>query len=75
MDNHNEHGEHTAHGMACKCPHHKVIPILVIILGLEFLFAELNVLTWAFVNVTWPILIIIAGVVKLNSSNCNCIPK
>ena len=56
-------------GMVCKCGrHHKVIPILVILMGLAFLSRRVNVLTWGFVGVTWPILVIIGGVMKLCGS-------
>ncbi len=79
MDNNMEHAEHQEAGMAkgktCHCGHHKVMPILVIILGLEFLLAEVNVLTWGFVNITWPILLIIFGFYKLMSGKCNCCAK
>jgi len=62
-------------GKVCRCGHHKVLPILAIILGLEFFFAEINVLTWAFVNVTWPILLVIAGVMGLMKGRCACCAK
>lgn len=70
------HGEHPEHqgpmmqGKTCSCNHHKVMPTLVILFGLAFLLAEVNVLTWGFVNITWPILIIIFGITKLVRCNC-----
>lgn len=60
-------------GMACKCPHHKVVPWLVIAIGVDFLLGAVNVLTWSFVYITWPILLIVAGIVKLN--RCGCCSK
>jgi hypothetical protein len=83
MENNMEHGAEEMKGKTCSCGaggkcgcgHHKVIPILIIILGLAFLLAQVNVLTWAFVGVTWPILIIIAGCVKLMGSSCKCCGK
>ena len=81
MDNHmpETHGEHhdmpMGQGKTCHCVHHKVGPILVIIVGLEFFFAEINVLTWGFVNVTWPILVVIWGIVMLSGRNCRCCDK
>lgn len=62
-----EHG--TSRGendTVCRHPQHRVIPILAIIIGLEFFLAEIGVLTWEFVNVTWPLLLIIAGIVGLS---------
>jgi hypothetical protein len=61
-----------AQGKTCKCGHHKATPILVILLGLEFFLGEVGALNWGFVNVTWPILVIIAGVVMLVSRTCKC---
>ena len=78
MENHTEHGAEHSEPMkdktcgSCNCGHHKIVPILIIILGLEFLLAQINVLTWAFVNVTWPIVIIIVGVMKLMKGSCKC---
>lgn len=62
-------------GKTCNCTHHKVIPILVILFGLEFLLATVGVFTWNFVDVTWPILVIIAGCVKLFGRTCKCCAK
>ena len=56
----------------CGCGHHKVMPILIILLGLAFLLAQLNILTWAAVNILWPILVIIAGVMMLVNGCCKC---
>lgn len=57
-------------GKTCGCPHHKIFPILVILFGLDFLLATLGVLTWGFVNVTWPILLILVGCMKLMKCGC-----
>ncbi len=70
---HDEHHEAAAPaGAACRCAHHAVVPVLAIILGLEFFFAEIGVLTWGFVNVTWPLLIVIAGIAALTNRRCAC---
>jgi hypothetical protein len=55
-------------GKTCNCGHHKVFPILVILFGLAFLLGALNILTWSFVGIAWPILVIIAGASKF----CKC---
>ncbi len=57
-------------GMVCKCPHHKVIPWLVILIGVDFLLGAVGVLTWSFVDITWPIILIIGGVMKLGMCKC-----
>ncbi len=60
-------------GMVCKCPHHRTIPWLIILIGVDFLLGAMNVLTWSFVDITWPILVIIVGIIKL--MRCNCCSK
>jgi hypothetical protein len=60
-------------GKVCKCPHHSAMPWLIILIGGDFLLAALGVLTWSFTNITWPILLIIIGIVKL--VHCNCCSK
>ena len=60
-----------AEGKMCGCGHHKVTPWLVVLFGLDFFLAAVGVLTWGFVNVTWPILVIIAGCTKM----CGCCSK
>lgn len=56
----------------CTCKHHKVLPVLIILFGLTFLLGSLNILTMGAVNVIWPVLIIIAGVMKLMKGRCKC---
>jgi hypothetical protein len=60
-------------GMTCKCPHHKIMPILVILFGLDFLLFATGTLSGMFVSVSWPILVIIAGCMKL--FKCGCCSK
>lgn len=59
-------------GMMCKCPHHKVIPLLVLLFGLDFLFGALHWVSTGFVSVTWPILVVAVGVMKLMKGACKC---
>ncbi len=56
----------------CGCPHHKVLPIFVVLLGLLFLLRALGVVTMHFVDVGWPILVIAAGLTKMFSHKCRC---
>jgi len=81
MENNSEHGAGEmkdktcncgACGGHCGCMHHKIVPILIVLLGLEFLLAQVSVLSWNFVDVTWPILVMIAGIVKLFGGSCKC---
>ncbi len=57
-------------GGKCTCSHHKVIPILVTLFGLVFLLGDLNILTTDFVNLAWPVLVIVGGLMKLKSCKC-----
>ena len=58
----------------CKCSHHKVVPVLVILLGLVFLLQALNIITAGFAMIMWPIVIIAIGVMMImkNSGMCKC---
>ena len=62
-------------GKTCGCGCHKGFPILVILFGLVFLLSALNVVTMAFVGIAWPILVIIAGLMKLMKGKCGCCAK
>jgi hypothetical protein len=55
-------------GGSCGC--HKLFPIVVILFGLLFLLGALNIVTWWFVDVAWPILVIIVGIKKLMKCGC-----
>lgn len=68
-----EEGKMEGKGMVCKCPHHMAIPWLIILIGVDFLLGAISVLTWNFVDITWPILLIIAGIIKL--AHCKCCSK
>lgn len=56
----------------CKCPHHKVFPILIVLFGLTFLLGALGVLTEGAVSIIWPLIVIIAGLKKLGKGMCKC---
>jgi hypothetical protein len=59
----------------CSCGHHKVMPVLVIIVGIAFLLSYLNILAWSATNIIWPIAIIIFGCMKLAKGKCTCCQK
>ena len=59
-------------GEKCYCPHHKVVPIFVVLLGLLFLLNAFNVFNPMFVSVAWPILVIAAGLTKMFEHKCTC---
>lgn len=57
---------------SCPCPHHKVVPFLIVLIGLTFLLRALDVLSVSFVSVAWPILLILIGLNKLARGMCKC---
>ena len=59
-------------GMKCPCPHHGVFPALVILFGLLFLGGNLSWWGMGLVDLGWPILVILAGLMKLSSRMCKC---
>lgn len=71
MDNPNVMNE----GKVCKCPHHKVVPLMILLIGIDLFFGSVGWLSAAFVNVSWPILLIIAGATKLAKGACKCCAK
>ena len=59
----------------CSCNHHKIVPVLFIIVGLAFLLSDLHILTWGAANLIWPIALIVFGVMKLSKGKCGCCQK
>lgn len=57
---------------ACRCVHHKVVPILIILFGLVFLLGTLGYLDANIARIAWPTIIILVGLVKLFSGSCKC---
>ena len=56
----------------CKCPHHSMLPLLVIAFGAVFLLGQWNILTMAAVNTLWPLIVIAVGIMKLMGKKCKC---
>ena len=56
----------------CPCPHHKVVPALIVLFGLAFLLQACNILSADTVAITWPIIVIVGGFVKMFSHKCKC---
>ncbi len=62
-------------GKKCGCPHHRMVPVFVILFGLLFLFNVLGLVSAYAVAITWPIIVIATGLTKLTSSRCRCCPN
>lgn len=56
----------------CKCMHHKMVPALVAAIGLVFLLKALEIFSVATADILWPILLMLAGLIKMTSGNCKC---
>lgn len=63
--------ECSANGM-CKCPHHKMVPLCITLIGLAFFLQAIGVLGQPFVSVAWPVLLTLIGLQKLSSGMCSC---
>lgn len=56
----------------CRCVHHKIVPLLIVLFGASFLLGNLGYLDGALIRIAWPTLIILIGLVKLGSGSCRC---
>ena len=56
----------------CKCPHHKMIPGIVILFGLTLLIGVLGVISLEAVSIVLPVLIILGGLQKMMGGMCKC---
>ena len=59
-------------GQKCPCPHHKMIPIFLVLLGLSFLLTVMGVISTTVNNYVWPILVILIGLQKIFEGRCTC---
>jgi len=60
-------------GKGCNCPHHKAVPVFVILIALAFLLNAWDVLiSDGALSVIWPILLAAIGFTKLNKGRCKC---
>lgn len=57
-------------GNVCRCPHHKVMPVAIMLIGVTFILANLGVVDGMFVAWAWPVLLIIAFLPKLGGCKC-----
>lgn len=56
----------------CPCPHHKMVPLLVILFAFDFLLGSLGYLSSQFVSVSWPVLVIAGVLTKALGHKCKC---
>jgi hypothetical protein len=51
------------------------MPVLIVLFGLTFFLGALNVLSSNAVAITWPVIIVLAGLAKLKGGMCGCYKK
>ncbi len=59
-------------GKSCGCIHHKMVPLMITLIGLVFLAKAMMWVSVATADWVWPILLIIAGLTKMYGSKCKC---
>lgn len=62
-------------GQMCKCPHHKMVPLAIALIGLVFLLRALGALSMHTADILWPILLIAIGLQKMMRGMCKCCAK
>ncbi len=67
-------GEMTGGGR-CKCLHHHMKAIWMILFGALFLLGAVGVVSDETVKLGWPIIVILAGVTKITKGMCKCCDK
>lgn len=65
-------GMNNGGGMMCKCPHHKVVPFSIFLIGLAFLLKAFGILGSDLVDIAWPALLTLIGFMKLSKNMCKC---
>lgn len=59
-------------GGMCKCPHHKVVPGMITLIGLLFLLNALGSLSSSTLAVVWPLALMVIGLTKMFRGGCKC---
>lgn len=62
-------------GKMCGCPHHKIVPLGIVLIGLVFLLQTLGVITAYAANIAWPVLVMLIGLQKMMRGMCTCCSK
>ncbi len=56
----------------CGCPHHKMVPLFIVLIGLVFLLKALAGLDAHTADILWPLLLILIGLQKMFGGMCKC---
>lgn len=54
----------------CSCPHHKVVPICITLIGLVIFAAQMNWLAAGIAGAIWPVLLVVIGLTKMMKCGC-----
>lgn len=58
--------------MMCNCPHHKMFPLFLFLLGLGYFLQAMGYLSAGFMPLAWPVLLMLAALSKMFGSMCKC---
>ena len=56
----------------CHCPHHGIIPLLIVLIGLTLLLSNLGKIDAGTASIIWPILLGLIGLQKMFNGFCKC---
>lgn len=59
-------------GASCRCPHHKLTPFLIVLVGLVFILRAIDYVTDGAAGIIWGVLIMCIGFQKLTRGKCKC---
>lgn len=62
-------------GRHCGCGHHKIIPFIVLVIGIMFFLQAVGTVDPVLNAKVWPVLVILAALIKLTSGKCKCYKK
>ncbi|MEO6077391.1 MAG: hypothetical protein ABIP54_01250 [Candidatus Andersenbacteria bacterium] len=65
-------GEKCCGKKGCNCPHHKAVPVFIILIALTFLLGVWGILPENAVSIIWPVLLGAIGFTKLFAHKCSC---
>jgi len=60
------------HAPTCGCPHHKIVPLGILVAGAAYLLTAFSITTEMFANIVIGIALVAIGGVKLNEGKCKC---
>lgn len=59
-------------GRMCKCPHHKMAPFFLVLIGVVFLLRSLGSVSAGAADILWGVLVMCIGFQKMARGMCKC---